>query len=220
MQPKWDTDGLLEMEKELGFGKIIGWAPQQSKYWSLYRYVNEKNQSVADLWDGVNLKCTFRRMGDVNSMEEICQLASTISFNEEDDALVWTFTSKGIYSVQSLYKVEFRLFLCAIRDLKIPPRVQYHLWLMSKNRLLTRDNLNKRKKVEDLTVSSVKNRDRAPPFFDCVVVKQLMRTLWQSMTILFHKTAAMILNWELLCPSEKKEELRRMAMRIKKEAAQ
>ena len=38
------------------------------QYWSLYRYVNEKNQSVADLWDGVNLKCTFRRMGDVNLM--------------------------------------------------------------------------------------------------------------------------------------------------------
>ena len=179
--------------------------------------------------------------------------------------------------MQSLYKVvNFRgvqiVFVCAIWDLKIPPRVQYHLWLMSKNRLLTRDNLNKRKKVEDLTCLFCEEQETVHHlFFDCVVVKQLwsvlanifhtqsldsledvgkywlsnkrngifnictsavfwsiwklrndicfQRTMWQSMTILFHKTAAMILNWELLCPSEK-EELRTMAMRIKKEAAQ
>lgn len=64
--------------------------------------------SVASLWDGVNLKCTFRRTGDIHMMElweEVCQIASTISFSEEEDSLIWQFTSNGVYSVQSLYKI-------------------------------------------------------------------------------------------------------------------
>ena len=49
------------------------------------------------------------------------------------------------YSVQSLYKVVNFLgikpvFVSTIWDIKIPPRVHYFLWLLSKNKLLTRDN--------------------------------------------------------------------------------
>lgn len=78
--------------------------------------------------------------------EEICQLASTIVFSNEDDALVWQFTSDGVYSVQWAYS----FYLCDL-ELKIAPRVQHFLWLLRKNKLLTRDNLNKRRKVEDLS---------------------------------------------------------------------
>jgi len=31
------------------------------QYWPLYRIVNEKEKSIADLWDGDSLRCTFRR---------------------------------------------------------------------------------------------------------------------------------------------------------------
>lgn len=31
------------------------------QYWKLYRIVNEKNNTIAEIWDGGNLKCTFRR---------------------------------------------------------------------------------------------------------------------------------------------------------------
>ncbi|TVU42866.1 hypothetical protein EJB05_09289, partial [Eragrostis curvula] len=31
-------------------------------YWEVYVIVNEQNRPIADLWDGVNLKCTFRRV--------------------------------------------------------------------------------------------------------------------------------------------------------------
>ena len=33
----------------------------------------------------------------------------------------------------------------------IPPRVQFFLWLLSKNRLVTRDNLAKRREIRDAT---------------------------------------------------------------------
>jgi hypothetical protein len=98
-------------------------------------------------------------MADNNMLElwdEVCQIASTISFSEEEDTMVWQFSSKGIYNVQSLYKIiNFRgiqpVLVSSIWDIKSPPRVQYFLWLLSKNRLLTRDNLSKRRKVKDST---------------------------------------------------------------------
>jgi hypothetical protein len=31
------------------------------QYWNLYEIVNEKTGTIAELWDGECLKCTFRR---------------------------------------------------------------------------------------------------------------------------------------------------------------
>lgn len=36
-------------------------------------------------------------------------------------------------------------------NLKIPPQVQFFLWLLSKNKVLTRYNLIVRKKVDDIS---------------------------------------------------------------------
>jgi len=33
---------------------------------------------------------------------EVVQLASTISFTDEEDSLIWQFNSEGVYSSQSL----------------------------------------------------------------------------------------------------------------------
>lgn len=78
------------------------------QYWDVYVLVNEKNKTVQELWDGVDLRCTFRRIVDDNLLrkwEEVVQLASTIVFTQDQDELIWTFNSKGIYSSQSLYRV-------------------------------------------------------------------------------------------------------------------
>jgi hypothetical protein len=111
---------------------------------------------------------------------EVVQLASTINFSEEEDSLVvWLFTSNGIYSSQSLYKVvNFRgikpIFVSVIWSLKIPPRVQCFLWLLSKNKVLSRDNLSKRRKVEDTScLYSCELETVNHLFFECVVAKQV-----------------------------------------------
>lgn len=78
------------------------------QYWNLYKIVHEKNCSVEELWDGVNLKCTFRRTVGASLFtmwEEVCQFASTICFSDEEDSLIWQFTSNGIFSTQFLYKI-------------------------------------------------------------------------------------------------------------------
>jgi hypothetical protein len=70
------------------------------------------------------------------------------------------------------------LFFSSIWDIKIPPRVQYFLWLLSKNKLLTRDNLSKRRKVEDPTCLFCNERESIQHlFFSCAIAKQLWHVL-------------------------------------------
>jgi hypothetical protein len=55
----------------------------------------------------------------------------------------------------------------------VPPRIHFFLWLMSKNKLLTRDNLGKRRRVEDMTyLSCSENETIVHLFFDCIVTRQ------------------------------------------------
>jgi hypothetical protein len=115
--------------------------------------------------------------------EEVCQIASTIIFSEEEDSMIWQFSSNGIYNVQSLYRIiNFSgiqpVLVSSIWYIKIPPRVQYFLWLLSKNRLLTRDNLSKRRKVENPTCLFCNEQESVNHlFFECVVAKQLWNVL-------------------------------------------
>jgi hypothetical protein len=65
-------------------------------------------------------------------------------------------TISGKYYVQSLYAIinhrgVVLVFVQSVWNLNIPPRVQFFLWLISNNRVLTRDNLAKRRNVSDPT---------------------------------------------------------------------
>jgi hypothetical protein len=144
---------------KFGEDNWLGSSSLAIQFWELCVIVNEKSGTIAELWDGCNLKCTFRRI--VNERlgriwPEIVQLASTISFSDEEDAMVWKFISNGIYSSQSLYKiVNFRrikpIYLPSIWSLEIPPRMHFFLCLLFKNKTLTRDNLAKKQNMNDKT---------------------------------------------------------------------
>lgn len=67
--------------------------------------------------------------------------------------------------------------------IKVPPRVLFFLWLLFNNRSLTRDNLAKRKKIEDKTCLFCCEEEFVQHlFFDCVVVKQC----WHIMAHILH----------------------------------
>jgi hypothetical protein len=54
----------------------------------------------------------------------------------------------------------------------VPPRIHIFLWLMANNKTLTRDNLAKRKKVEDGTcMFCAKQESVRHLFFECCVAK-------------------------------------------------
>jgi hypothetical protein len=107
----------------------LGTSSLAIQYWDLYTIMNEQNKTVYELWDGTNLKCTFRRTVDaamVRKWDEILQLASTIVFHNTPDEMVWTFNSNGVYFYQTLYKViKFRgvkpIHTPVVWSLKIPP---------------------------------------------------------------------------------------------------
>jgi hypothetical protein len=74
-------------------------------FWDLYVLVNEQNISIAEVWDGVNLKLTFRRCVDHQLMQrwyDLKSIAESIQFDGTADSLIWKFEAKGVYSVSSL----------------------------------------------------------------------------------------------------------------------
>jgi hypothetical protein len=126
---------------------------------ALYVFNEQQGKYVREVWDGENLMLTFRRTASEQGMNlwwELMNLMSEVTLSEEEDQIIWAYSSSGKYSVQSLYAVvNFRgispVFVSSIWKLHIPPRVQFFLWLLSKNKLLTRDNLAKRRSVNDNT---------------------------------------------------------------------
>jgi hypothetical protein len=154
------------------------------QFWPLYRIINEKEKTIADLWDEVNLKCTFRRNISnelYHSWLDIVELVATIHFSDDEDEMLWMFNSSGIYSSESLCKIiNFRgiksVHVSVVWSLKVPPRVHFFLWLVINNRDLTRDNLAKRRKVEDENCLFCLEKETIQHvFFDCVVARQCWR---------------------------------------------
>jgi hypothetical protein len=126
----------------------------------------------------------------MNDWMEVKQLASTISFDGEEDALIWMFSTKGVYSSQSLYKaINFRgvtpVHVPAVWNLTIPTRVQFFLWLLSRNKNLTRDNLESRGKIlDDKSCLFCAGRETSQHlFFECVVARQMWKGISEALGI-------------------------------------
>ena len=149
-------------------------------YWPLYVINEQQGKSVREIWDGENLMLTFRRTVSEQGMNlwwELVNLMSEVTLSKEEDQIIWAYISSRKYLVQSLYAVvNFRgispVFISSIWKLHIPPRVQFFLWLLSKNKLLTRDNVAKRRTVNDNTCLLCSEKESINHlFFECCVAK-------------------------------------------------
>ena len=66
------------------------------------------------------------------------------------------------------------MFVGSIWKLTIPPRVQFFLWLLSNNRVLTRDNLGKCREVSDPTCLFCSEKESISHlFFECCVARNI-----------------------------------------------
>jgi hypothetical protein len=157
-------------------------APLSTQYWDIYFVVNQQMMTIADLWDGQQLRSDFKRTFTPEMMNlwfEIVEIAKTIYFCEEEDQLIWKYESSGVYSSKSLYAImNFRgvqpVYLPAVWDLKIPPRVQIYFWLLSQNKIMTRDNLRHRGIPKPLVCELYSEMEFVKHlFFDCLVSKLL-----------------------------------------------
>jgi hypothetical protein len=155
-------------------------------YWPLYIINEQQGKTMHDVWDSETLMLTFRRNVSPSIMNlwwELWTLIESTSLSEEEDHILWTLTSTGKYSVQSLYAVVNHRgvvpqFVSSVWKIVIPPRVQFFLWLLSKNRLLTRDNLAKRREVSDPSCLFCNESESIMHlFFECCVAKNIWRII-------------------------------------------
>jgi hypothetical protein len=161
-------------------------------FWDLYVIVNEQQCTIADAWDGSNLKFTFRRTVSqvlYDRWLDLVALVQTVSFSDYDDCPIWTFHPSGSYSVRSFYCIVnnggvIPIHTPAVWKLHIPPRIHIILWLLANDKLLSRDNLGKRRHVDDSTCLFCNELESSSHlFFECVVA----RYLWEIISDIFGK---------------------------------
>jgi hypothetical protein len=115
---------------------------------------NEKTKTIAEVYVDGELRFTFRRNFDDNMIqfwEDLISVVETLELKEGNDSLVWCYQSSGVYSAQSLYVIiKFGrggispVYVPAVWNIMVPPKIQLFLWLLSYNKLATVDNLNRR----------------------------------------------------------------------------
>ena len=70
--------------------------------------VQEENMTIADLWDGQELKCSFRRTFTDELMTQWFDLVHILRFTricQDEDSLIWQYETKGVYSTKTMYVV-------------------------------------------------------------------------------------------------------------------
>ena len=158
--------------------------------WELYNIANTTNVSISEVWDGVTLKINFRRCFSpdmLTAWNELFSVVKDLSLNDREDTIIWDLEPKGIYTVKSYYNfVNFRGVapdnIISIWKTNVPQRIQIFLWLVVRNKLLTRDNLLKRQHVADTTCLFCNEAELAYHlFFDCVVARELWREIFSPM---------------------------------------
>jgi hypothetical protein len=168
----------------------------ETQFWPLYVINDQQGKTISQVWDGHILRLTFRRSVSENLMNmwyNMLSIVEDLNLQEDDDQIIWSFSSNGKFSVQSLYAVinhrgVVPLYVSSVWKLKIPPRVQIFLWLLTKNKILTRDNVAKRREVSHKTCLFCNEPESVNHlFFECCVAKRIwpvisevlnLRSIW------------------------------------------
>jgi hypothetical protein len=84
----------------------FGNSPLATQFWDVYFVVNQQTKTVSELWDGSQLRCTYRRTFTDSVMDqwhELVEIAKTIFFSDQSDQLIWRYETNGVYSSKSMY---------------------------------------------------------------------------------------------------------------------
>jgi hypothetical protein len=101
----------------------------------------------------------------MNMWLELKPIVSLLELVEEDDSIIWQYNSSGRFSVQSLYAIVNDrsvkpVYTPVMWNISVPFRVHIFLWLLSNNKTLTRNNLEKGRNWIIIDVYSVINQSR------------------------------------------------------------
>jgi hypothetical protein len=169
----------------------FGTSPLAVQFFDLYIVCNEQNKTISQIWDGNTLMLTFRRNFPpalMQKWQELEEIVRSTTLSTECDSLIWKYESSGVYSSSSLYAIinfggVMPIYIPAVWKLIVPPRVHIFLWLLSHNKLMTRDNLLKRNLNKPVCcVFCSENESIDHLFFQCIVAKQI----WKFITSVFN----------------------------------
>lgn len=93
------------------------------------------------------------------------------------------YSSKSLYAIMNFRGVQ-PIFLPAVWHLNMPPKVQGVLWLFSQNKIMTYDNLRKRrlaKPLECVHCSEIESMYHL--FFDCLVAKVVWANVMENFNV-------------------------------------
>ena len=109
------------------------------------------------------LHLTFRRCVEERAIarwNELNNLVKQVALSDAPYQPIWILESSSKYSFKSFYK-KINFFLkggggsAEIKDdiwkIKVPPNIHIFLWLIYYNKSLTKDNLAKRRHVDDMS---------------------------------------------------------------------
>nr|BAD05496.1 cyst nematode resistance protein-like protein [Oryza sativa Japonica Group]BAD05668.1 cyst nematode resistance protein-like protein [Oryza sativa Japonica Group] len=107
-----------------------------------------------------------------------------LSLNQEDDTIRWKLTPDGFFSVSSAYDLffmarEVSLSGQLVWQTKAPSKVRFFLWLATKSRCLTADNLAKRgwPHQDQCVLCQRQQEDCLHLFVSCDYTKRVWRLL-------------------------------------------
>ncbi|KAG8086542.1 hypothetical protein GUJ93_ZPchr0010g7976 [Zizania palustris] len=131
--------------------KWLGCFTLAEKFSQLYNVVLSKFVTVAAVFNSNWSVLKFRRdlIGDkLRAWRALKKLCVRTTLTDVDDSVVWSLSKKGVFSVKSFYNAlkirQMSLEKNVIWDLKVPLKVKVFLWLASRNKILTKDNLLKK----------------------------------------------------------------------------
>jgi hypothetical protein len=134
------------------------------------------------VWVEGELRVTFRRTFDENMFQswgDLLSVAETLDLKEGNDSLVWCYQNSGVYSMQSLYAIIYYrgvspVYVPAVWNIVVPPKIHLFLWLLAYNKLATVDNLNKRGMSKPLQCRFCMEEESITHlFFGCVVARNV-----------------------------------------------
>jgi hypothetical protein len=130
----------------------------------------------------------FQKDNEPGGYEPV-EITSSLQLGEEENAIIWQYNSSAVYSVKSLYAIVNKggggvkqVYTLVMWKIKVPPRIHIFLWLLSNNKVLTRDNLAKRKQLDDNTCLFCKEAESTNHIFSECCVARLMWDLVAEIT--------------------------------------
>jgi hypothetical protein len=107
---KWVIDGKIGNGNTVRFWEDTwcGTSLLSIQYFDLYVICNEHGKIVAQVWDGSQLKLSFRKNFNSFMMDCLYELegpAYGICYSEDCDALIWQYTQKGVYATTTFCNI-------------------------------------------------------------------------------------------------------------------